>query len=103
MAVIPKWSVYHCHGEMYGVAEDLHSRYANLKEVILNKLLAKHGDAQLDAQFHEAACMGTLQEKSENKCQKIKGNCTVYLLHPFHLKVPLLPDAHEGGVEEIQG
>lgn len=43
----------------------LHSRYANLKQIVLNKLLAKHGDAQLDAQLHEAACMGTLEGGGE--------------------------------------
>lgn len=59
----------------------MHSRYANLKQVVLNKLLAEHGDAQLDAQLHEAACMGTLEEERVNKCQNITGNYTDYLSH----------------------
>lgn len=41
----------------------LHSRYANLKQVVLDELLAQHGNAQLNAELHEAACMGTLDRK----------------------------------------
>lgn len=36
-------------------------RYADLKQVVLDKLLAEHCNAKLDTQLHEAACMGTLQ------------------------------------------
>lgn len=44
----------------------LHSRYANLKQVVLDELLAKHGNAQLDAKLHEASCMCTLEEEKVN-------------------------------------
>lgn len=54
-----------CVFVMHSQSWVLHSRYANLKEVVLNKLLAKHGDAQLDAQLHQAACMCTLEEEQE--------------------------------------
>ena len=47
-----------------------HSRYADLKQVVLDELLAEHGDAQLDTQLHEAACMGTLEGEEVNKCQR---------------------------------
>ncbi len=50
------------------VAVYLYSRYTNLKKVVLDELLAKHGDAQLDAQLHETACMGTLEEERVSKC-----------------------------------
>lgn len=52
----------------------LHSRYADLKQVVLDELLAQHGDAQLDAQLHEAACVGALQGKDVNICQRVKSN-----------------------------
>ena len=46
----------------------LHSRYADLKQVVLDELLAQHGDAQLDAQLHEAAGMRALgREEEKNK------------------------------------
>ena len=46
----------------------LHSRYADLKQVVLDELLAQHGDAQLDAQLHKAARMSTLgREEEKNK------------------------------------
>lgn len=41
---------------------EVYSRYANLKEVVLDELLAQHGDAQLYAQLHETACMSTLSK-----------------------------------------
>lgn len=44
------------------------SRYADLKQVVLDELLAEHGDAQLDAQLHEAACMGALGRQTESRC-----------------------------------
>lgn len=37
-----------------------HSRDADLKEIVLDQLLAQHDDAQLDAELHEAAARGTL-------------------------------------------
>lgn len=47
----------------------LHSRYADLKQVVLDELLAQHGDTELDAQLHEAAGVGTLERKTRNTCQ----------------------------------
>ena len=51
----------------------MHSRYANLKQVVLDELLAKHGDAQLDTQLHKAASMGALETERVNKSQKVSG------------------------------
>lgn len=47
----------------------MHLRYADLKQVVLDKLLAEHCNAKLDTELHEAACMGTLQEGREVKSQ----------------------------------
>lgn len=59
---------------LQSAVEALHSRYSNLKKVVLDKLLAEHGDAQLDAQFHEATCMGTLEEKRIHRFHYMTGN-----------------------------
>ena len=40
-----------------------YSRDADLKQVVLDQLLPQHDDAQLDAEFHQAAPRGTLQER----------------------------------------
>lgn len=48
---------------MHPGGEDL--RDADLKKVVLDELLAQHGDAQLDAQLHQAACMSALDKKTE--------------------------------------
>lgn len=50
----------------------MHLRYADLKQVVLDKLLAEHCNAKLDTELHEAACMGTLQEGREGKSQNSK-------------------------------
>lgn len=42
----------------------MYSRNANLKQVILDELFAKHGDAELNAQFHQTASMGALQRET---------------------------------------
>ncbi|TNN52346.1 hypothetical protein EYF80_037429 [Liparis tanakae] len=52
----------------------LHSRYANLKQVVLDELLAQHSDAQLDAQLHEAAGMGTLEGEEGNSSVLVSTN-----------------------------
>jgi len=52
----------------------LHSRYANLKQVVLDELLAQHSDAQLDTQLHEAAGMGTLEGEEVNRCRRGKSS-----------------------------
>lgn len=38
-----------------------YSRDANLKQIVLDELLAQHDDAELDAQLHQAAARGALQ------------------------------------------
>ena len=41
----------------------LYSRYSDLKDVVLDQLLPQHDDAELDAQLHEAAPGGALQDE----------------------------------------
>lgn len=56
---------------LHSVSLVMHSRYANLKQVVLNKLLAEHGNAKLDTQLHKAACMGTLEEERRHRGQNM--------------------------------
>lgn len=46
-------------------------RYADLKQVVLDELLAEHCDAKLDTELHEAASVGTLQEDRGGKSQLV--------------------------------
>ena len=41
----------------------LYSRDSDLKDVVLDQLLPQHDDAELDAQLHEAAPGGALQDE----------------------------------------
>ena len=41
----------------------LYSRDSDLKDVVLDQLLPQHDDAELDAQLHEAAPRGALQDE----------------------------------------
>ena len=38
----------------------LYLRYTNFKQVVLNKLFAKHGDTELNTQLHQTTSMVTL-------------------------------------------
>ena len=40
-----------------------YSRDSDLKDVVLDELLPQHDDAELDAQLHEAAPRGALQDE----------------------------------------
>ena len=40
-----------------------YSRDSDLKDVVLDQLLSQHDDAELDAQLHEAAPRGALQDE----------------------------------------
>lgn len=51
----------------------MYSRNANLKQVILDELFAKHGDAELNAQFHQTASMGALQREIQSVTVELTG------------------------------
>ena len=42
-----------------------YSRDADLKQVVLNELLAQHDDAELDTELHQAAPWGTLRDREQ--------------------------------------
>lgn len=46
-----------------GVSRVHYSRDSNLEDVVLDQLLPQHDDAELNAQLHEAAPRGALQEE----------------------------------------
>lgn len=50
-----------------GTEAGRYSRDADLKQVVLDQLLAQHDDAELDAELHEAAPWGTLQWGEERR------------------------------------
>lgn len=49
------------------VLEYMYLRNSNLKQVVLDELLAQHGDAQLNAQFHQTAGVSALQQVQQKK------------------------------------
>lgn len=46
---------------------DHHLRDSNLKDIVLDQLLAQHDDAELDAQLHEAASRSALQRERRDR------------------------------------
>lgn len=75
-------AVKHCD------AGAVHVRYENLKDVVLNELLAEHDHAELDAQLDEAAWRGALCKRDKHSLSRQRRSSTRekklesgYLLH----------------------